>query len=141
MRLKHLLLTVILVLTLSTLFAGVMPPKDEFVKLDAKVDELMEAYNAKDAKAFFIGWSPTMAALCTPAMFKVMFMDMHMKNFGAFKTKQIIEAETVVMGNVPNALLVYQAEFEKNKNVKLSINLLKENGQWMIQQVSMQAIP
>ena len=128
-------------MTLSTLWAGMMPPKDEMAALDKQIDKLMLAFNDKDTKVFYSDWSKSMAALCTPAMFKMMFVDMHMKKYGKYVSREIIEAETVVIANQPNALLVYKAEFEKNKKVKLAINLIKEDGKWKIQQVSLVDIP
>jgi hypothetical protein len=122
-------------------WAGMMPSEEVMKDLDAKVDALMVAYNASDAEAFYSGWASAMAAICTPQVFQMMFVDGHMKNFGSYKSRKIIADETVVAPNVPNGLLVYEAEFEKNAKVKLSINLLEENGQWKFQQVQMAPMP
>jgi len=141
MKFKLFSILFLITMTLSTLWAGMMPPKDEMAALDKQIDKLMLAFNDKDTKVFYSDWSKSMAALCTPAMFKMMFVDMHMKKYGKYVSREIIEAETVVMANQPNALLVYKAEFEKNKKVKLAINLIKEDGKWKIQQVSLVDIP
>ena len=141
MKFKLFSILFLITMTLSTLWAGMMPPKDEMAALDKQIDKLMLAFNDKDTKVFYSDWSKSMTALCTPAMFKMMFVDMHMKKYGKYVSREIIEAETVVMANQPNALLVYKAEFEKNKKVKLAINLIKEDGKWKIQQVSLVDIP
>ncbi len=134
------------VLTIALLFsgalqAGMMPPPELMKALDTRVDGLMAAYNAGDDKAFYADWAASMAALCTPQVFKMMFVDGHMKNFGAYKSRKIIEAETVIVPDVPNGLLVYSAEFEKNAKIKLSINLIKEGDEWKFQQVTIMPMP
>lgn len=125
----------------SNLYAGMMPDPDTMKGLDTSVDKLMEAYNAGDATAFYADWASSMAAICTPQVFKMMFVDGHMKNYGAYKSRKIIEAETVVAPGVPNGLLVYEAEFANNAKIKLSINLMKEGEDWKFQQVTIAPMP
>ena len=67
------------VLTIALLFsgalqAGMMPPPELMKALDTRVDGLMAAYNAGDDKAFYADWAASMAALCTPQVFKMMFV-------------------------------------------------------------------
>jgi hypothetical protein len=136
----------VIVLMIALLFsgslqAGMMPDPETMKALDAKVDNLMTAYNSGDDKAFYADWAASMAALCTPQVFKMMFVDGHMANYGAYKSRKIIEAETVVVPDVPNGLLVYAAEFEKNAKIKLSINLIKEGDDWKFQQVTIMPMP
>ncbi|MEW6711565.1 MAG: hypothetical protein AB1403_17210, partial [Candidatus Riflebacteria bacterium] len=133
---KKVLFLALMVFAASVLLAGAMPSEDVMKALDAKVDGLMAAYNDGNATEFYAGWASAMAGVCTPQVFQMMFVDGHMKNFGAYKSRKIIEAETVVMAEVPNGLLVYEAEFEKNAKIKLSINLMKENDEWKFQQVT-----
>lgn len=125
----------------SALWAGIMPAAEEMKTLDVMVDSLLAAYNAEDSKAFYTDYSSTMAALTTPEIFKMMIVDVQKKTFGNYVSRSILEAETVVTAEVPNALLVYTAKFEKNENAKLLINLVKENNVWKIQQVTIQPMP
>lgn len=141
MKMKHTFLAIIMVFVLATCWAGLMPPEETMKVLDTKIDKLMQAYNDGDPKVFYADWATTMASICTPQIFQMMFVDGHMKTFGTYKSRKINEVETVVSNDAPNGLLVYEAEFEKNAKAKLAINLFKENETWMIQQVTIQAIP
>ena len=135
------LLVICMLLSVASAYAGMMPDPETMKALDAKVDKLMEAYNASDATAFYAEWASSMAAICTPQVFKMMFVDGHMKNFGEYKSRKVIEAETVVAPGVPNGLLVFEAEFAKNAKIKLSINLMKEGEDWKFQQVTIAPMP
>lgn len=141
MKLKMLVLVVMMVMGCSALFAGMMPAAEEMKAFDAMVDKAMTAYNDGDSKAFYADFAVMMAAICTPESFKALYVDSYMKIFGKYVSRTVIEAETVVVPDVPNGLLVYEAKFEKNEKVKLSVNLFKENGAWKLQQVSIQAMP
>ncbi len=141
MKFKSIVLACLLVFGMSALWAGMMPSAEEMKALDAKVDAIMEAYNKSDSTAFYAEWATAMASIATPQVFKMLYVDGAMKNYGAYKSRKIIEAETVIVPNVPNGLLVYEAEFEKNAKMKLAINLLKEGDVWKFQQVTIQPLP
>ncbi|GAB4271846.1 MAG: hypothetical protein Kow0029_09850 [Candidatus Rifleibacteriota bacterium] len=135
---KKIVFALFLVLSAVNLLAGAMPPEDELKTLEAKVDKLMAAYNEGVPKAFYADFAKSISAFCTPQNFKMIFVDHYMKNFGAYKSRKIIETQTVVNPDSPNGLLVYIAQFEKNASVKLAINLFKEDGEWRFQQVTIQ---
>ena len=141
MKLKMLVLVVMMVIGCSALFAGMMPAAEEIKAFDAIVDKAMTAYNDGDSKAFYADFAAMMASIATPEAFKALYVDTYMKTFGKYVSRTVIEAETVVVPDVPNGLLVYEAKFEKNEKVKLSVNLFKENGAWKLQQVTIQAMP
>lgn len=140
MKLK-MLFVLLVVVSCSALFAGMMPAAEEMKTFDAIVDKAMTAYNDGDSKAFYADFASTMAAICTPEAFKALYTDTYMKTFGKYVSRAVIEAETVIVPDMPNGLLVYEAKFDKNEKVKLSVNLFKENGAWKIQQITIQAMP
>lgn len=130
-----------LVLGCSALFAGMMPAAEELKALDMIVDKAMAAYNENDAKAFYADYATMMAAICTPEVFKTLIVDGYKAKFGNYVSRTIVEAETVIVPDVPNGLLVYSAKFEKDANAKLIINLIKENATWKLQQITIQPMP
>lgn len=138
---KKMLVTLLLVLLGGALFAGVLPAAEELTALDAIVDKMMTAYNAGDATAFYTDWAAMMTAICTPQAFQALYIDNYKKTFGDYTSRTVNAEESVVMPEVPNGLLVYTAKFSKNENVKMSVNLFKENGAWKIQQLTIQAMP
>jgi hypothetical protein len=118
-----------------------VPAAEEMGAMDAMIDKMMAGYNAGDATAFYADWAAMMAAVCTPQAFQTLYVDNYMKTFGAYASRTINADETVVMAGVPNGLLVYTAKFANNENVKMSVNLMKENNVWKIQQLTLQVVP
>jgi hypothetical protein len=98
--------------------------------LDATVDKAMAGYNAGDAKVFFADYAKMMAAVATEGTFNLMYKS---QPYGKYVSRTPIKAETVLLGD--NPLLVYQAEFEKNKKVKISVNFTKEDGAFKVMQI------
>ncbi len=141
MKMKLVLMVMMVILGGATLFAGMMPAADELKALDLMVDKALNAYNEDDSKTFYADFAVMMAAICTPEAYKAIFADNYKKNFGKYVSRTINEAETVIAPDVPSGLLVYTAKFEKNENIKLSINLFKENGVWKLQQVTIAPMP
>jgi len=103
--------------------------------LDAVVDKALAGYNAGDSKVFFADYAKMMAAVATDATFNAMYKS---QPFGKYISRQPIKAETVLVGDTP--LLVYQAEFEKNKKVKISVNFIKEDGAFKVMQIQIAAM-
>lgn len=141
MNSKLVLLVIMMALVISNLWAGMMPPAEDLKTMDAMIDKAMAAYNAEDSTAFYADFATIMAAICTPETFKTLYVDTYKKNFGAYVSRTIIEAETVVAPGVPNGLLVYSARFANNEKIKLAINLFQENNIWKIQQITIQPMP
>lgn len=116
--------------TFSTPLRAADAPK----ALDAIVENAMKGYNAGDSRIFFTDYAKSLSAVATPAMFDALYTNMAMKEFGKYVSKKPIPAESVVQGETP--LLVYEAKFEKNPKVKLSINFLQEEGKPKLMQVT-----
>jgi len=141
MKIKVLLVTLLMMALTGAVFAGVMPSAEELGVIDAMIDKMMAGYNASDATAFYADWATMMAAICTPQAFQTLYVDNYMKTFGAYASRTVNADETVVMPDVPNGLVVYTAKFANNENVKMSVNLMKEDNVWKIQQLTIQAMP
>jgi hypothetical protein len=105
-------------------------PPEVMKGLEEKVDKLLKAYNDNDWKAFYTDYAKSMSALATEPTFKMLYVD---KGLGKIVSKKLIDKETVSAGDFP--LLVYEAEFEKDKKIKVSVNFTKEDGQFKVMQV------
>ena len=101
--------------------------------LDATLDKALAGYNAGDSKAFFADFAKAMSAIATQSTFDAMYKGMYFQTFGKYVSRTPIKEETVLEGDFP--LLVYQAEFEKNKKVKISVNFTKEDGAFKLMQI------
>jgi ABC-type transporter MlaC component len=107
-------------------------------QLEPISNKALEAYNAGDQAAFFKDYAKAMAAIATPQIFDTMYKAQHMANLGKLLSKELSKSETVAMEGLETPLLVYSAKFEKNANVKVAINFMKEEGAWKIMQVTFQ---
>ena len=101
--------------------------------LDPVVDKALAGYNALDAKVFFADYAKALAGVATEPTFNMLYKDMHFKTYGKYISRQPIDAETVFDADTP--LVVYRAEFEKNKKVKISVNFMKEDGAYKLVQI------
>jgi hypothetical protein len=106
--------------------------------LDPIVDKALAGYNALDAKVFFADYAKALAAVATEPTFDMMYKDMFFKTYGKYISRQPINVETVFDADTP--LVVYQAEFEKNKKVKISVNFMKEDGAFKVVQIQFAAM-
>ena len=104
--------------------------------LDAIVEKAMKGYNDGDSKVFFADYAKLLSAVAVPATFDMLYKNAAMKEFGKFVSKKLIAAESVVEGETP--LLVYEAKFEKNPKVKLSVNFMEEEGKPKVMQVTIE---
>jgi hypothetical protein len=105
----------------------------DYKSLDTMVDKALAGYNASDSKVFFADYAKLVAAVATETTFNAMYKGAYLQTYGKYLSRQPIKAETVLEGNTP--LLVYQAEFEKNKKVKISVNFFKEAGAFKVMQI------
>ena len=103
--------------------------------LDAMLDKALAGYNAGNHTAFFADFAKMMASITTEQTFNTMYRGMYFTTYGKYVSRTPIKAETVLLGDSP--LLVYAAEFEKNKKVKISVNFIKEEGAFKIMQIQL----
>jgi hypothetical protein len=101
--------------------------------LDAMLDKALAGYNANDHTAFYGDFAKMMASIATQQVFNTMYRGMYFTTYGKYVTRTPIKEQTVLLGDSP--LLVYAAEFEKNKKVKISVNFIKEEGVFKIMQI------
>lgn len=104
----------------------------EFKKQDARVNGLMDAYNAKNWKKFYVGWADQVKALQTEQVFTALYTNQAHSQFGAYKSRTLNREKSTFNDVV--GLLVYDAQFAKKKGT-LSVNFFKENGEYKFQQV------
>lgn len=101
--------------------------------LEAMLDKALAAYNAGDAKAFYADSPKSMASVATPQTFEMMYRGMYFKTYGKYVSRTLSKAESSIFEDTP--LLVFAAEFELNKKVKISVNFMKEDGAYKIMQI------
>ncbi|NLI79084.1 MAG: hypothetical protein GX442_21905 [Candidatus Riflebacteria bacterium] len=119
------------------------PADDQMKGLDAMVDKALEAYNNQDFKAFYADFTSTMAGITTEQAFSTMYTNMYFNKYGKYKSRELIKEETVVPANpaeTPVGLLQYKAVFEKNEQVKISVNITREGDAWKLMQVQFNKI-
>lgn len=101
--------------------------------LDAKVGKALEAYNRGDHTAFFGDYAKSMASIATEQVFNAQYRGTYFTSYGKYLSRVLLKDATVAAGDTP--LLVYVAEFEKNKKVKISVNFATEQGVLKIVQI------
>jgi hypothetical protein len=101
--------------------------------LEAIIDKALAGYNAGNHAVFYADYAKMMSSIATEPVFKMMYKDQYFTSYGKYVSRTPIKAETVLLGDSP--LLVYAAEFEKNKKVKISVNFTKEGGAFKIMQI------
>lgn len=109
--------------------------EETFKTLDAMVDKVIKAYNAGNWKAFYADYAKAMSGIATEQAFNSLYTNMYKKQFGDIKSRKLNTSRTTMPGE--NGLTVYDVTCSK-KNAVLSVNWMKENGQWKVQQVQLQ---
>ncbi|HMP02323.1 MAG TPA: hypothetical protein PKD86_15205 [Gemmatales bacterium] len=131
------MLAVLVALLAGLTNAGAVEDKANVKDLEAIIDAAMKAYNEADWKAFFKDYSKDMAAIASEPTFKALYgPNAAMGQFGKFvKRLELIKDQSVLEGE--NVLAHWHAEFAKNKKVKISVNFVKEDGKYRIQQITL----
>ncbi len=104
-------------------------------QVEPLIDKLLAAYNAGDWKAFYADYGKNMASICTEQAFKTMYVDMYMAQFGKYESRTFVKEASSIPADAPVGLLTFKGVFEKEKTVKISINITKEGEAWKIMQV------
>jgi hypothetical protein len=122
-------------LVLAPLAARAAEEKADRKKLDAKIDQALDAYNAGDAKKFWADYAKSVQSIATPQAFKALYVDGFMKSHGKVKVKErkFLEKESILTGD--DLLLQYEAEFDKVKKGKIAVNMVKEDGDYKFVQI------
>jgi hypothetical protein len=138
-QLRRLVALLALVAGVATVHAA--EDKANVKDLEATIDAAMKAYNAGDWKAFFKDYSKDMSAIVSELSFNAMYGPtgvMGTGKYGKFvKRQELIKDQSVLEG--ANVLAHWHAEFAKVKKAKISVNFVKEDGKYKIQQVTLSA--
>ena len=114
--------------------AGADSKNDVAATFDPLVENALKAYNKEDFKAFFADYSKSLSAMATEPVFKMMFIDTYKKDLGNYVSRKLVaDQSSKVVGDAN--VLVYNAQFEKNKNVRISVNVNKEDGKFKFVQI------
>ena len=65
--------------------------------------------------------------------FDTLYAGMYMDKYGKYLSKALVHEKSVYSGTT--TLLIYKGKFEKNDNVQISINLIKEGNSFKVMQV------
>lgn len=109
-----------------------LPDAVQLKKCETRVDQALEAYNAKNWKDFFKDFTKASAALGTEQSFTGVYVDGAQKEFGGYESRSLDDSRSVFRKTV--GLLVYKAKFSKKWGT-LNVNFLQEGGDWKIQQL------
>ena len=128
-------------MAMSASAADAAKPKsieDAVVKaVDPLVEKALTAYNAGDWKAFFADYAKSMAAIANEQTYKALY-GRYMETFGKYVSRTLVAERSSGKPDVPG-LLSYDAEFEKNKKVRIDVNYLPEEGALKLMQVQFNA--
>lgn len=116
-------------------------PKADLKKLEATMDKALKAYNEGDHKKFFADYAKAMRAIATEQTFNALYKEGAMKQFGKCKEKparKFLEKQSALTGEA--ILACWQAEFEKNKKVKISANFMKEGDAYKLMQIQFEEL-
>lgn len=110
---------------------------ETFLIFEGMLDKALIGYNSGDFKTFFSDFSPKVAELTTEEDFKILFAGMYKKDFGNFKTKEILFDRTShIYSSSKTAIIGFSGKFEKNDNVLISAVLSREEKDWKILNIS-----
>jgi len=108
---------------------------DAIANADAMLEKALVAYNKQDPKAFYADFAQSMAAIATEQAFQALYVGMYMKDFGQYKSRELLKDKCVVPADSTVGLLQYKAVFEKNEKMTIAVNIVKEGDAWKLMQV------
>jgi len=101
------------------------------------IEKALNAYNKDDSKAFFADYAKSMAAIATDQTFKTLYGG-YKDRFGNYVSKKIVRARCSLKKTTPG-LVSYDAEFEKNKAVRIDVNYTPDGDTLKLMQVQFNA--
>ena len=101
------------------------------------IEKALSAYNKDDSKTFYADYAKSMAGIATDQSFKALYGG-YKDQFGNYVSKKIVKARCSLKKTTPG-LVSYDAEFEKNKAVRIDVNYLPEDGVLKLMQVQFNA--
>lgn len=108
---------------------------DPMIAMEAMVEKALAAYNKQDFKAFYADFAKSMEAIATEQAFQTMYVGMYMKDYGQYKSRELLKDKCSVADDSPVALLQYKAVFEKNPAITIGVNFTKEGDAWKLMQI------
>jgi hypothetical protein len=115
------------------------PSKDYlFNMLDILVDETLMAYNSDDYIKFYEYFAKKMEPVTAEQHFRAVYSNGYKKDLGDFISRKILLEKSSLDPDFP--LLVYEAEFKNYKKVYVTVNFLKEYGNYRISRMEMDKI-
>jgi hypothetical protein len=108
---------------------------EPFAQIDGLVENMLKAFNDQDSKAFYVDFAKAMAAIATEQAFKTLYTDMYMAQYGKYVSRKLVTEKSVVTDDATVGLVVYSAVFEKNEKIQISVNVMREEGNWKLMQV------
>lgn len=107
------------------------PQAKLLAQLDPVVEHTLKGYNAEKQEEYFRHFAKSMKAVCTPQVFQNVILNNWKKTIGVFKTRVLDDKNCSFNDAYP--LLVYKGEFQ-NSRMMISVNFMKEDGQYKVMQ-------
>ena len=101
-------------------------------------DAAMNAWEHRDAKAFYAQFATAYVPADSVAVFDRLFLGVYADEFGAITTKTLVLKES--NGDPDFGMLVFNAECTKHPKARLSANFIRENGQLKLAQIRMEKL-
>ena len=137
MRMKKYQLIPVLFL-LGVIFAAkpisAQPSKDYLIEIwNLLTNKALVAYNSENYTDFRSCFADSMSSAVTKSYFKEVFLGTYKKNLGFVESVKFLKNQSSLDPDFPT--LLYSAEFEKYKQVLITVNFMNENGRYRITQL------
>ena len=96
-------------------------------------NKALVAYNSENYTDFRSCFADSMSSAVTKSYFKEVFLGTYKKNLGFVESVKFLKNQSSLDPDFPT--LLYSAEFEKYKQVLITVNFMNENGRYRITQL------
>lgn len=132
MRKKYIGLIIILFIIFflnSSIFAETS--KDYLIKIwNIIVNKALVAYNSENYNDFRSCFADSLSSAATKSYFEEIYLGTYKKNLGFVESVKFLKNQSSLESFFP--VLLYQAQFEKHKDVLITVNFMNEDGRYRI---------
>ena len=107
-------------------------------EMNRVLDAAMNAWEQRDAKAFYAQFATAHAHADSAAVFERLFLGVYADEFGTITSKTLNTKES--SADPGFGMLVFNAECTKHPKARLSANFIRENGQLKLAQIRMEKL-
>lgn len=107
-------------------------------EMNRVLDAAMNAWEQRDAKAFYAQFATAHVPADSVAVFDRLFLGVYADEFGAITAKTFVPKESTADGEL--GTLAFNAECTKHPKARLTANFVRENGQFKLSQIRMEKL-